>query len=89
MNDLISRQAALKFCHPDDWDTPDERWRPESEYGRFLQALPSVEKRGKWTATERNFGTRFTIFGYECSECERISTGKSLYCPNCGAKMEI
>ena len=43
MGDLISRQAALEWCRPEDWGTPDERWRPESEYGAMLEALPSAD----------------------------------------------
>jgi len=44
MDDLISRQAAIKWCRPEDWGTPDERWRPESEYGAMLKALPSAQQ---------------------------------------------
>ena len=43
MNDLISRQDALDWCKKDDWGTPDERWRPESEYGRYIETLPTAE----------------------------------------------
>ncbi len=50
MDDLISRQAAFEWCRPEEWGTPDERWRPESEYGAMLEALPAAEPRkGKWT----------------------------------------
>ena len=44
MDDLISRQAALAWCKKDDWGTPDERWRPESEYGRYIETLPTAEQ---------------------------------------------
>ena len=40
---LIDREEALKWTKPEDWNTPDERWRAESEYGRYIQSLPTVE----------------------------------------------
>ena len=43
MSDLIDRQAAIEWCRPEEWGTPDERWRPESEYGAMLEALPSAQ----------------------------------------------
>lgn len=44
MGDLISRQAALKWCRPEEWGTPDERWRTEGEFGAMLEALPSAQQ---------------------------------------------
>lgn len=41
--DCVSRQAAIEWCRPEDWGTPDERWRPESEYGAMLETLPSAQ----------------------------------------------
>ena len=41
--DYIKREDALKWCRPEDWDTPDERWRPESEYGKMIKALPAAD----------------------------------------------
>lgn len=70
-NDLISRKAAMKFTTPEDWGTPDERWRPESEYGKFIESLPPAdqwipcserlpkEKKTYWVCTDT---------GYQC-EC--------------------
>lgn len=43
MSNLINREDALRFTNPEDWGTPDERWRPESEYGRYIQSLPPAE----------------------------------------------
>lgn len=43
MSELISREDALKWCHEEEWHTPDERWRPESEYGEYIKALPTVD----------------------------------------------
>lgn len=41
--DTISRRAAIEWCRPEDWGTPDERWRPESKYGAMIEALPSAQ----------------------------------------------
>ena len=36
---------------PDEWDTPDERWRPESEFGLRIMNAPTIEpKTGQWIA---------------------------------------
>lgn len=43
-NDLIGREAAMKFTTPEDWETPDEKWRPESEYGKFIESLPPAQR---------------------------------------------
>ena len=48
MNDTIYRQAAIKWCRPEEWGTPDERWRPESEFGAMLEALPSAQQEQRW-----------------------------------------
>lgn len=49
--DYIKREDALKWCRLEDWDTPDERWRPESEFGQMIKALPAanVEERKEIT----------------------------------------
>lgn len=65
---------------PDEWDTPDERWRPESEFGLWIINAPTIEpKHGRWL-----------VFGhYECcSECGEPTNEYHNYCPNCGARME-
>lgn len=31
------------FLRRDEWGTPDERWRPESEFGALIDALPEVD----------------------------------------------
>lgn len=70
---------------PDEWGTPDERWRPESEFGLRIINAPTIEpKRGKWI--EEADGCVF------CSECgiEWLSDSAKYYkyCPICGARME-
>lgn len=39
----IDAEKLERFFKRDDWDTPDERWRPESEFGRFVDALPTED----------------------------------------------
>jgi len=80
--DLISRQAAIEWCRPEGWGTPDERWRPESEYGAMLKALPSAQperKKGRWY----DAGS----LSCRCSECGCKSPKEYSFCPNCGADM--
>lgn len=43
MSEYIRREDALRWCHEDEWRTPDERWRPESEYGEYIKALPTID----------------------------------------------
>ena len=40
-------------------------------------------KMGKWKTYPGVFST-----DYSCSECNRWTSGKSRYCPNCGVKMQ-
>lgn len=43
MADYIKREDVLRITRPDDWGTPDERWKPESEFGKFVENLPAVD----------------------------------------------
>ena len=88
MDDLISRQAAIdamsviidSIC--------------EQEAIDALYALPSAEaepvKHGRWIPVTNGRG------GFECSICHSYAPSYqdgvewlSLYCPNCGAKMDL
>ena len=40
---LIDADVLRKFLHEDDFDTPDERWKPESEFAKMIDALPTVD----------------------------------------------
>ena len=86
MDDLISRQEALKAVGVNSWA------------GFRINALPSTQRTGRWIIKE-NPGTEW--YGVTCSACgEDVSSViptigffpnvKALwdFCPNCGARME-
>lgn len=83
--DALVIMSGLK---PDEWNTPDERWRPESEFGLWIINAPTIEpKRGRWKRTNAYPNI---IFCDECGEPfeKSNSSDKWNYCPNCGARME-
>lgn len=87
MTDYISREDALKWCRPEEWGTPDERWRPESEFGKMIKALPAADVKpvihGHWIERYRDgFGNMIC----ECSNCHSNNKRRN-FCPNCGADM--
>ena len=78
--DLIRRKDALKWCKPYEWGTPDERWRPESEYGEYIRALPTasswipcserlpeVDEYVLVTNIDANISIARKIIGYDCA----------------------
>lgn len=85
----VDAEKAEKWLHREDWGTPDERWRPEQEFGGMLDALPAEDVAPVVHAYWHN-GV--------CSSCgaggNAIFINGELvllhekYCPNCGAKME-
>lgn len=46
-----------------------------------IDAVPVVHGQWEWVGEDRWNDT------YECSECGRLHTDDSNYCPNCGARM--
>lgn len=79
MDDLISREAALKaacegFCHPGIF-CPDTGCRELEP----LKRSPAA-KMGRWC----DVGS----LSCRCSECGCKSQKEFMFCPNCGAKME-
>ena len=90
--EYIEREAARAWLHEEDFGTPDERWRPESEFGALVDALPAADvvevKHGEWIAvpsSDMSIGK-----AYKCSECGKFRYGVRLppYCQECGAKMD-
>ena len=39
----IDAEKLERFFKRDEWDTPDERWRQESEFGKFVDVLPTED----------------------------------------------
>ena len=43
MRRYIDAELMEPFVKREEWDTPDERWRPESEFGRYIDAIPTAD----------------------------------------------
>ena len=99
---LIDADAVIKILgiRQEEWDTPDERWRPEREFGSVIMNMPTIEaepvRHGKWTADENLYTQGMAV----CSCCKTEYYRDDLYmvgndgqgelpnyCPNCGADM--
>lgn len=57
----------------------------------YVMDAPTIDAvsvvRGKWITS---YGTCGFPINYKCSLCNKTSAnGKTPYCPNCGAKMEV
>lgn len=75
MDDLISRQAALKG------------FAEFSNGWCYINALPTAEPRkGRWMWSETGFKCSECLANGGTLEC---MTGVYRYCPNCGARMEV
>lgn len=86
----IDAEKLEKWFLRSEWDTPDERWRPEGEFGKIVDSLPSEDVapivHSKW------------LNGL-CSNCGYAATvlpidGDLFYlyekfCSNCGSMMEV
>lgn len=42
MSRLIDADKVKKYMHMDDFETPDERWMPESEFAALVDSQPTV-----------------------------------------------
>jgi len=85
MDDLISRQAAIKAienlqdCYNGFSDTYDKACIIGA-----LEEVPSAQRTGRWIKVHNG-----EYYGYECSECgESAYEFKQPYCHRCGARME-
>lgn len=81
----IDADVLMKLLHTDDFGTPDERWKPESEFARMIEATPTADvaevKRGHWKT--------YIYKIYTCDACGKTNgRHETNYCPNCGAKMD-
>lgn len=89
----IDAEKVEKWLHRDDWGTPDARWRPEEEFGKMIDSMPTEDvqevKHGKWI----DKGTYCV-----CSVCNHTNEPQfdgvqpipcfTPYCSMCGAKMD-
>ena len=89
----IDAEKLERFFKRDEWNTPDERWRPESEFGRFVDCVPTEDavpvKHAQWIEDGYCFSYDLVCsycgfnFAIEDSILEHFN-----YCPYCGAKMD-
>lgn len=89
----IDADAFEKYITRDEWDTPDETWRPESEFGLIIDAIPTADVvevvHGEWINIDKRGKN------VQCSKCGNTldlrgvnaGRGDANYCPNCGAEM--
>ena len=85
--DLISRQAAIEAMRelPHEYNTKEQRARTGgiAACQTIIRELPSVQpKTGRW------INIRPLLTAARCSECKRAFTDRTIFCPNCGAKMK-
>lgn len=98
--EYIEREAAKRWLHEDDFGTPDERWRPESEFAKMLDAIPAADVatvvHARWITEDNTEGYRGDP---HCTACKYILPDEAVYgctpgvddyfyCPNCGARMD-
>lgn len=88
MSDLISREAALKKIveYFRNTDPKGEEQFGVLKCSRLIRTAPAVDaepvRHGQWSGNSLDFS---------CSVCgvyQNIYTGRTNYCPNCGAKMD-
>lgn len=97
---LIDADALIKVLRirEDEWGTPDETWMPESDYGRVIKSMPTIDpvKHGKWEDKSVCDGDAIGEWQEaQCSVCGKYHTtpymyyfDKFAYCPCCGARMD-
>ena len=98
MPKYIDADKIERFIRRDEWQTPDERWRPESEFGAFIDALPAEDVaqvvHAKWVGIEFDgYADGNPVYDvFECSNCGHEHYGEydslTEYCPDCGARMD-
>lgn len=103
MDDLISRQAAIKALYAEIikrrlLDDVNDGTLDEFDTESILRALPSVDSvpvvRGKWYKPSGMMPPEYAG-AYRCSECDKFAMRDwkshkqvlSDYCPHCGADM--
>ena len=54
---------------------------------RMYELGKAEPKQGKWIPFKLDTRGYIEIIHYECSNCHNVRGGRTMYCPNCGAKM--
>lgn len=86
----IDADKLKEYLRPDEWGTPDERWRPESEFGQLVEAMPTADVAPVIHAFWKydGFSAESMRHVYQCSNCYASRNARTAYCPWCGAKMD-
>lgn len=91
MSRYIDAEKLERFFKRDEWGTPDERWRPESEFGRFVDTVPTEDVAPFVHAHWIHDGSQWK-YSFICSNCGQLIVGERTedmpYCMGCGAKMD-
>ena len=77
MAEYIDREAWKKYLNEEDFGTPDERWRPESEFAQMIEAIPTADvvevvrcKECKYWVEEKEFGMLCSHWGSALAESQ-------------------
>ena len=92
MDDLISRQAAIKYLMTNMNWYDEDGYESDDDYKReciteLINGVPSAQPeriRGRWIEKPHVHGVAY------CSLCDyELHTNDTNFCPTCGAKMEV
>lgn len=90
----IDAELIEKHINREEHHTPDERWRPESEFAALIDSIPTADVvevvHGYWIDAYPEIEPN-PMFAYGiCSMCgcEQSISNKLAYCMDCGAKMD-
>lgn len=87
---LIDAEFIEKYVNREEHNTPDERWRPESEFVALIDNAPTVDAvevvHGEWESYPSNLYKRCSVCKREYDKLRNNFVGN--YCPSCGAKMD-
>ena len=93
MAEYIEREAVVKYLRSRKGDFIDDYGNGWSAgmgaasgiCGKFPAADVAPVVRGRWDLLD---DANSKIVKWNCDRCNRISTSKTDYCPNCGTRME-
>ena len=94
MTEYIEREAALaatcQYCSAKEDCLPNERC---ADY-ELVNSIPAADvapvRHGRWKYQTMTVpgGRGQTYYRYSCSVCKQKEKTRTIYCPNCGAKMD-